>query len=86
MKNKSNFPNHDMLIQTLKMRKINGLKIVRSIHFASFDSYLPYCCLVWAQNCSSIQPIAILQKELLELLNFNQTIPITVPTSNKALS
>ena len=68
------------------MRKYVSLKIVRSIHFASFDSYLPYCCLVWAQNCSTIQPIAILQKELLELLTFNQTIPITVPTSNKAPS
>ena len=86
MKNKSYFPNHDMLIQTLKMRKYVSLKIVRSIYFASFDSYLPYCCLVWAQNCSTTQRIVILQKELSELLTFNQTIPITVPTSNKAPS
>ena len=38
-----------------KMRKYVSLKILRSIYFAIFDSYLSYCCLVWAQNCSTIQ-------------------------------
>ena len=38
-----------------KMRKYVGLKILRSIYFAIFDSYLSYCCLVWAQNFSAIQ-------------------------------
>ena len=33
-----------------KMRKYVSLKILRSIYFAIFDSYLSYCCLVWAQN------------------------------------
>ena len=37
-----------------KMRKYVSLKILRSIYFAIFDSYLSYCCLVWAQNCSTI--------------------------------
>ena len=32
-----------------KMRKYVSLKILRSIYFAIFDSYLSYCCLVWAQ-------------------------------------
>ena len=36
-----------------KMRKYVSLKILRSIYFATFDSYLSYCCLVWAQNCST---------------------------------
>ena len=45
-----------------KMRKYVSLKILRSFYFAIFDSYLSYCCLVWAQNCSSIQQIVILQK------------------------
>ena len=34
-----------------KMRKYGSLKTLRSIYFAIFDSYLSYCCLVWAQNC-----------------------------------
>ena len=62
-----------------KMRKYVGLKILRSIYFAIFDSYLSYCCLVWAQNSSTIQQIIILQKKLLELLIFNQEISIPVP-------
>ena len=33
-----------------KMRKNVSPKILRSIYFAIFDSYLSYCCLVWAQN------------------------------------
>ena len=32
-----------------KMRKYVNLKILRSIYFAIFDSYLSYCCLVWAE-------------------------------------
>ena len=36
-----------------KMRKYVNLKILRSIYFAIFDSYLSYCCLVWAQNYST---------------------------------
>ena len=31
-----------------KMRKYISLKILKSIYFAIFDSYLSYCCLVWA--------------------------------------
>ena len=40
-----------------KMRKYVSLKILKSIYFAIFDSYLSYCCLVWAQNRSTIQQI-----------------------------
>ena len=38
-----------------KMWKYISLKILRSIYFAIYDSYLSYYCLVWAQNCSTIQ-------------------------------
>ena len=69
-----------------KIRKYVSCKILRSIYFAIFDSYLSYCCLVWAQNCSTIQQIVILQKRLLELLIFNQGILIPVTYSNKAPS
>ena len=43
----------------LEMRKYVSLKILRSIYFAIFESYLSYCCLVCAQNCSTIQRIVI---------------------------
>ena len=53
-----------------KMRKYVSLKILGSIYFAIFDSYLSYCCLVWAQNCSTIQRIIILQKKAIRIINF----------------
>ena len=52
------------------MRKYASLKILRSIYFAIFDSYLSYCCLVWAQNFSTIQQILILQKKAVRIINF----------------
>ena len=52
------------------MRKYVSCKILRSIYFAIFDSYLSYCCLVWAQNCSTIQRIVILQKKAIRIINF----------------
>ena len=53
-----------------KMIKYVSCKILRSTYFAIFDSYLSYCCLVWAQNCSTIQQIAILQKKAIRIINF----------------
>ena len=69
-----------------KMRKYVSPKILRSIYFAIFDSYLSYCCLVWDQNFSTIQQIVILQKRLLELLTSNQRILIQVHYSSKTPS
>ena len=46
-----------------KMRKYVSLNILRPIYFAIFDSYLSYSCLAWAQNCSTIPRIIILQKK-----------------------
>ena len=46
-----------------KIRKYASLKILRSIYFTIFDCYLAYCCLVWAQICSTIQQIIILHKK-----------------------
>ena len=65
---------HALLFQR---RKNVCLKILRSIYFAIFDSYLSYCCLVQAQNRGIIQRVMILQKKQLELLIFNQGIPIS---------
>ena len=53
-----------------KMKKYVSCKILRSIYFPIFDSYLSYCCLLWAQNCSTIQRILILQKKAIKITNF----------------
>ena len=53
-----------------KMKKYISLKILRSINFAIFGSYLSYCCLAWAQNCSTIQRIIILQQKAIRSINF----------------
>ena len=52
------------------MRKYVSVKILRSIYFAIFDSYLSYCCLVWAQNCSTVQQIIVLPKKAIRITNF----------------
>ena len=68
-----------------KMRKYVSLKILRYIYFANFDCYLSYCCLVWTQNCSSIQRIVIAQKKAVRTNNFqprnSHTIPLFKPSS-----
>ena len=46
-----------------KIRKYVSLKLLRSIYFAIFDSYLPYCCLVWPRDCTTIQQIVISKKK-----------------------
>ena len=62
-----------------KMRKYVSLKILRSIYFAIFDSYLSYSCLVWAQNGSTIQRIVILQKKAVRIINFQPRNSHTSP-------
>ena len=52
-----------------KIKKKVSLKILRSIYFVIFDSYSSYCCLVWAQNYSTIQRIIILQKKAIRIIN-----------------
>ena len=52
------------------MRKYFSPKILRSIYFTIFFSYLSYCCLVWAQNFSTIQQILIFQKKAVRIINF----------------
>ena len=47
------------IANALKIRKYVNPKILRSIFFAIYDSYLSYCCLVWAQNFRSIKRILI---------------------------
>ena len=53
-----------------KMINFVSLKILRSIYFAIFDSYLFHCCFVGARNRSTIQRIVILQKKVARIINF----------------
>ena len=68
-----------------KMRKYVSLKIlsislkIRSIYVAVFDPYLSYCCLVWAQNCSTIQQIIILQNKAIGIISFQPRYLHTSP-------
>ena len=61
------------------MKKYVSLKILRFIYFAIFDSYLSYCCLVWAQNRGTIQRIVILQKKAVRIINFQPRNSHTSP-------
>ena len=72
-----------------KTRKYLSLEILRSICFAIFYSYLSCCCSFWAQNCSTIPQIVILQKKkkrLLELLVFYEGALTPVSYSKKVPS
>ena len=53
-----------------KIRKQVSAKTLRSIYFAIFESHLPYCSIVWAQNFRTIERIAILQKATVRIINF----------------
>ena len=61
------------------MRKLVSLKILKSIYFAIFDSYLSYCCLAGAQNRSTIQRILILQIKAVRIINFQPRNSHTSP-------
>ena len=52
------------------MRNYVSLKVFRSIYFPIFDSYICYCCLAWAQNCSTIKWIIILRRKAIIIINF----------------
>ena len=70
----------------LKMREYVSRKILRSIYFAIFDSYLSYCCVVWAQNHRTILGIVILQKKAVRVINFQPRSCYTSPLFKKTLS
>ena len=52
------------------MRKYVSLKILRSIYFAIFDTYLYYSCLALAQNFITIQRILIVQRNAVRIISF----------------
>ena len=62
-----------------KIRKYVSPKLLRSIYFAIFDSFLSYCCLVCAQNVNSIKLILILRKKAVRIINFQPRNSHTSP-------
>ena len=69
-----------------KMRKYFSLKLLKSIYFAIFDSYLSYCCLAWAQNCSTIQRNIILRKKAIRIIKFQPRNFHTSPVFKQKLN
>ena len=69
-----------------KMRKYVGLKILRSIYFAVFDSYLSYCYFVWTQNRRIVFNNCDFTKKAVRIINFQPRSYHTSPYSNKTPS
>ena len=46
-----------------KIRNYVGIKTLKSIYHAIFESHLSYASLLWAQNSSSLKRLYILQKK-----------------------
>ena len=58
-------------VLAFEIRKYFSLKILRSVYFSIFDSYLSYYCLAWAQNRRTIQRILIFKKKkAVRIINF----------------
>ena len=69
-----------------KIRNFVNSSILRTIYFAIFESHLiNYCCLVWPQNCNTINRLVISQKKLLELLTFSHVTLTPVLYSKEVL-
>ena len=64
----------------MKLNRVNALlytirnhvnrHILRTIHFAIFDTHLNYANLIWGQNLNDVSIIVILQKKGLRIMNF----------------
>ena len=59
---------HHVSDLSIKLNRANALLFKMRKYV--FDSYLFYCCLVWAQNFNTIQRILILQKKTVRIINF----------------
>ena len=52
-----------------KMRKYVSLEILRSIYFVIFDSFISYCCLVWARIVALFKELKFYKKAV-RIINF----------------
>ena len=46
------------------------MKTLRNIYFAILDYHLSYSCIVRTQNINAVRRLIILQKKVLEIMNF----------------
>ena len=63
---------------------VNSSILLRTTYFAIFESYLNYCCLVWNQNCNTINRLVILQKQALKIINFQPRNSYSSPLSKRS--
>ena len=68
-----------------KTRNFVNSSILRTLYFAIFESHHNYRCLVWSQNCNTVNRLVILQKKLLELLTFSHVTLTLVLYSKEVL-
>ena len=47
---------------SVKLSRANS-SILRTIYFATFESHLNYCFLVWSRDCNAINQLLIFQKK-----------------------
>ena len=50
------------------------MKTLRNIYFAILDYHLSYSCIVWTQNINAVRRLIILQKKVLEIMNFKDIL------------
>ena len=58
-----------------KVRDFVNAYILNSIHYALFESYINYACIMWGQNISTINRLYIFQKKALRIINFKECNP-----------
>ena len=46
------------------------MKTLRNIYFVILDYHLSYSCIVWTQNINAVRRLIILQKKVVEIMNF----------------
>ena len=62
-----------------KLRHVLGIKTLRSVYYAIFESHLCYASLVWAQNNNSVKRLHLLQRNSLRLMFFQSRNSHTGP-------
>ena len=55
-----------------KLRDFVNSNILKSIHYALFESHINYACIIWGQSISTINRLYILQKKALRFINFKK--------------
>ena len=55
-----------------RVRDFVNANILKSNYYALFESHINYACIIRGQNISTINPLYILQKKTLRIINFKE--------------